>query len=152
MSELCIERLRIEEFERCSNIWDMAKNVKLAETFYHQLAFNNRVTYICKLDGEFIAEASVVFDMTDPDYTVPGRRVYFSRFLVKEEYRGQGIGTRLAEYVIAQCRVVGLREISVGVDLENFGALKLYYRLGFNRLLFVGEDGNGRLVKLMKVL
>lgn len=152
MSEVCIERLGLEEFERCANIWDMEKNARLARTFYEQLAANHRVTYIYKLDGEFIAEASVVFNMGDPDYTVPGRRVYFSRFLVKKGCRGRGIGTRLAEYVMEQCQGMGFQEMSVGVNLDNFGALKLYHRLGFDRILFVGEDEDGRFVKLLKVL
>ena len=104
------------------------------------------------LHGEFIAEASLVRNMGDPQYTQEGKRIYFSRILVKDEFRGKGIGTELAEYVFSQARSMGYTEISVGVDYDNWDALRLYHRLGFTQLLFMGEDEQGKYMKLLKYI
>ena len=34
-----------------------------------------------------------MIDMNDFDYTIAGKRIYLSRFLVKKEMRNKGIGT-----------------------------------------------------------
>lgn len=45
---------------------------------------------------------------------------------------------------------MGYLELSVGVDLDNLPALKLYVEEGFDRIHFVGEDAGGRNVKLLR--
>lgn len=50
--------------------------------------------------------------------------------------RGQGVGTRLMEHLIAQARADGYRGLSLSVDPRN-PALRLYERLGFT---YVGTD------------
>jgi len=47
------------------------------------------------------------------------------------EYRGQGIGTRLLEYVIQQARAEGVLRITLLTDLKNDNAQDLYRKLGF---------------------
>jgi len=50
---------------------------------------------------------------------------------VQPEYRGQGIGTRLLEYVIQQARAEGVLRITLLTDLQNDNAQDLYRKLGF---------------------
>jgi hypothetical protein len=45
---------------------------------------------------------------------------------------------------------MGYSEMSIGVDLDNYPALKLYADSGFNRILFIGEDKQGKYAKLLK--
>ncbi len=40
--------------------------------------------------------------------------------------------------------------MSIGVDLNNYPALKLYIACGFDRIIYIGEDESGRYVKLLK--
>ena len=145
-----IIRLELADFEKCGNIWDLQKHRELAEQFRREIHDGIRLTYIYQIDGEFIGEISLVTDTEDPDYTVSGQRIYLSRLIIKEGYRRQGIGRRLTDHAIQTAAELGYSEISVGVDLDNYPALKLYHEKGFDTILYIGEDEWGKYVKLMK--
>ena len=138
------------EFEKCGNIWNMKQQEALAKQFYGKLISGSRVTYVCKQDDEFIGEISLVFDTNDSDYTMDGRRIYVSHLIVKPEKRRNGIGKRLVEYATDKAKEMGYSEMSIGVDLDNYPALKLYADSGFDKILFIGEDQQGKYVKLLK--
>ena len=145
-----IELLQIEEFDKCGNIRNMEKQSELAEKFLCELKSGNRITYVCKDNDDFIAEISLVQDMSDSDYTIPNQRVYVSRLIVKPEYRRQGIGKMLVDFITDKAKELGYNEMSIGVDLDNFPALKLYTDCGFNKIIFIGEDEQGKYLKLLK--
>lgn len=138
------------EFEKCGNIWNMKRQEKLAKQFYGELISGNRITYVYNEDDEFIGEISLVFDTNDLDYTMDGRRIYVSHLIVKPEKRRNGIGKRLVEYATDKAKEMGCSEMSIGVDLDNYSALKLYADSGFDKILFIGEDHQGKYVKLLK--
>lgn len=138
------------EFEKCGNIWNMKQQEKLANQFYGELISGNRVTYVCKQDNEFIGEISLVFDTNDSDYTIDKRRVYVSHLIVKPEKRRNGLGKRLVEYATDKAKEMGYSEMSIGVDLDNYPALKLYADSRFDKILLIGEDHQGKYVKLLK--
>jgi ribosomal protein S18 acetylase RimI-like enzyme len=138
------------EFDKCGNIWNMKQQEKLAKQFYSELISGNRITYVYKQDDEFIGEISLVFNMNDSDYTIDKQRIYVSRLIVKPEERRNGIGKKLVEYATDKAKEMGYSEMSIGVDLDNYPALKLYADSGFNKILFIGEDKQGKYVKLLK--
>lgn len=138
------------EFEKCGNIWNIKQQEKLAKQFYSELISGNRITYVYKQGDEFIGEISLVFDMNDSDYTIDKQRIYVSRLIVKPEERRNGIGKSLVEYATDKAKGMGYSEMSIGVDLDNYPALKLYADSGFNKILFIGEDKQGKYVKLLK--
>ena len=90
--------------------------------------------------------------MNDPDYTIPNRRVYVSRLIVKNEYRRQGIGRKLVDFITEKARSQGFAEMAIGVDLDNYPALKLYIEAGFDKVIYIGEDEQGKYVKLLKTI
>ena len=147
-----IIQLKPENYQRCSNIWDMGKKPEMAKRFYDELVSGNRIIYVYAIDDEYLGEGSIVFEKNDPDYSIPGQRVYFSRLVVKEEYRNQGIGSILIDYIVDKAMEFGYSEISVGVDKKNEGALRLYQRKGFNEIIYDGEDEYGPYYKLLKRL
>ena len=147
-----IELLKIEDFPKCGNIWDMKKRKDLAEKFLGELESGNRITYVCKDGGEFIGEISLVKEMNDPDYTIPNRRIYVSRLIVKKDRRREGIGKKLVAFAAEKAKELGCKEMSIGVDLENYPALKLYVDSGFDKVVFIGEDEQGKYVKLIKTI
>jgi ribosomal protein S18 acetylase RimI-like enzyme len=104
------------------------------------------------VNGEYLGEASLVFDKNDPDYVIPNKRIYFSRLIVKSECRGQGIGGVLIDHLVAYAKELGYEEMSLGVDIVNIGARWLYEKKGFTNTVFVGEDKAGKYVKLVKKL
>ena len=139
-----IRQLSLEEFPKCGNIWNMEKHAELAERFLSELRSGSRLTWVYERDGAFLGEISLVLEQNDPDYTIPGRRVYVSRLIVKPEERRKGIGKALTEYVITKAAEMGYSELSIGVDIDNYPALRLYWQAGFRELLFVGEDADGK--------
>ena len=148
--EIC--KLDINDFEKCANIWKMDSDRELAQKFLKELKSGNRITYIYKKDGMFVGEVSLVFDEGDSDYTVKNQRIYVSSLVVKKTLRRNGIGRKLMEYAIELAKNMNYKEMSIGVDLDNFPALKLYADLGFDKIIYVGEDNHGKYVKLIKEL
>lgn len=151
MHPYTIEKLDIRDYEKCNNIWNMA-SFPLTEQFRQEIIGGNRVVFIYKINGEFIGEIAYVLDNGDPDYTIPGRRVYLSRLIVKKEYRNRGIGGVLIDHILGEIRALGYKEASIGVDKDNLPALHLYQKKGFTTVLFDGEDEDGAFYKLLKVL
>ena len=141
-----------EDFPKCGNIWNMERHREQAAEWLAQLRAGNRMTWVYETDGQFVGEISLVHTHPDPDYTVPGRRAYLSRLVVKPEYRRRGIGRLLVRFAAEKARELGYKELSIGVDLDNYPALRLYAEEGFDRLLRVDKDGQGEYVKLLKTL
>ena len=150
--KMSIELLKIENYSKCNNIWNMKKQSKLAEKFLDELKSGNRVTYIYKDGDELIGEISIVKEMNDSDYTIPNQRVYVSRLIVKKEYRRKGIGKMLVDFITGKAKELGYTEMSIGVDLDNYPALKLYIDSSFDKVIFIGEDEQGKYVKLLKTI
>ena len=148
--EIC--KLNVADFEKCSNIWNMEQHKELAMRFLSELKSGNRVTYVYKEDGEYLGEISVVSDADDSDYTIPGKRLYVSRLVVKKPRRRSGIGRHLIEFIISEAEKMNYKELSIGVNLDNYPALRLYAEQGFDKIIFVGEDDDGKYVKLVKEL
>ncbi len=147
-----IKTLAVEDFPRCAELWNLKKQRTLADRFYSNLQRGNRMTWVCEDEGALLGEISLVFNMEESDYTIAGKRAYVSHLIVKKSCRRQGIGRSLVEHVIEQAKQMGLQELTIGVDLDNFAALCLYTKAGFDRVLAVCEDKDGRYVKLMKPL
>ena len=145
-----IERLNVDNYRKCSNIWDMERQKNLAIQFYNELLSGNRITFIYVKNNAYIGEGSIVFDKNDPDYTIKGKRIYFSRLIVKKEYRHQGIGSIIVDFLIDYVKKLGYREISIGVDMENHPARNLYAKKGFNQVIYQGTDEQGEYQKLLK--
>lgn len=144
-----ILKLEIENYKKCSAVWDMEKDSQLAERFYNELLSGNRITYVYAVDDEYAAEISLVYDMNDSDYTIPDKRAYVSRLIVKPEYRRKGIGKTLVDFIKRTAAEQGFSELSIGVDIDNYPALKLYVEAGFEKIIYIGQDEQGRYVKLL---
>lgn len=147
-----IEKLKLKDYNKCCNIWDTNEKPKLAKMFYDELVSGNRVTFIYLENNDFIGEGSLVFKNPDSDYTIPGKRIYLSRMIVKGEYRNRGIGGIIVDFLIDYAQALGFEEIALGVDIDNMNARHLYEKKGFTDVLYVGEDIYGKYVKLLKKL
>ena len=147
-----IKQLQPSDFSKCAALWNMKKQPALAEHFYSDLCSGNRITWIYERDGALCGEISLVFDMKDEDYTIPQRRAYVSHLVVKKDCRRQGIGKKLLAYLTEQAKLLALKELTIGVDLDNYPALKLYTVAGFDRVLLIDEDKQGQYLQLMKTL
>ena len=147
--QITIDPLVPEDYHKCSNIWNM-KSQPLADKWLDEIKSGNRLVFIYKINGEFIGEGALVTDAGDPDYTIPDKRIYVSRMIVKKEYRNRGIGSEILEFLIAKAKEMGYSEMTIGVDKDNVNALHLYKKYGFTQVLFDGADEDGEYFKLMK--
>ena len=152
MEQGSIIRLEPGDAEKCRPLWGFDKGGNYAQLFYQQLAKGERLAFVYLVGEEVIGEVDLVFEKDDPDYTVVGKRVYLSRLMVKEPFRRQGIAAALRNHLFKAAKGLGFSELSLGVNLDNYAALCLYHRLGFDTILFVGEDRNGQYMKLLKQL
>lgn len=148
-ASIVIERLDVKDYNKCSNIWNM-KTQPLADTWRKEIETGNRIVFIYKINDEFIGEGALVLDTGDSDYTIPEKRVYVSRMIVKKEYQNRGIGSEILTFLIAKAKEMGFSEMTIGVDKDNVNALHLYRKFGFTEVLFDGADENGEYFKLMK--
>jgi ribosomal-protein-alanine N-acetyltransferase len=57
--------------------------------------------------------------------------IHINNVAMRPPFRGQGIGTRLLEHVLAEGRRLGARRATLEVRASNEGARRLYERLGF---------------------
>lgn len=130
----------------------MANNPHRTKKWYDELVSGNRITFVYTENDEFIGEGSLVIMNDDPDYTIPNKRIYLSRMIVKFEYRNRGIGRIIIDYLIDYAKGLGYEEISLGVDINNLNARHLYEKKGFTNVIFEGEDEYGEYVKLLRRL
>ena len=147
----CVVRLALQDFARCANIWDVAGQPELVARLVSELAAGDRITLVYARDGAYLGEGSVVLRHDDPDYTIPGRRVYLSRLVVKRECRNQGIGGTILDALIAYADAAGYDEMVVAVDVDNHVARHLYEKKGFTTVLRHARDAQGEYVKLLRM-
>lgn len=143
-----IEKIGAEEFCKCANIWNM-EQCPFTDEFYQQIRSGNRLSFVYKIDGEFIGQGDLVPEKEG--YTIPKKRVYLSRLIVKKEYRNKGIGSILTDFLIDKAKELGYREICLGVDCDNKNALHLYRKKGFE-IYAEGKDEYGKFYKMLKKL
>lgn len=148
-ASVSIDPLALGDYHKCANIWNM-QSQPLAEKWREEIAAGNRLVYVYKINGKFIAEGALVLDAGDPDYTIPHKRVYVSRMIVKKEYRNRGIGDEMLAFLTRKAKDMGFDEMTLGVDKDNLAALHLYKKHGFTEVLFDGADDNGEYYKLLK--
>ena len=144
-----IRELKMDEYEKCKEIREMASPPQ-SEDFFEDFTSGNRMIYVYELDGKFIGEGALVYKNSDPDYTISNQRIYMSRLIVNENYRNQGIGGQIIDFLIKKAKLLWFTEIAIGVDKDNTTACHLYKKKGFTTILFEGEDEGGEYFKLMK--
>ncbi|MCM1285248.1 MAG: GNAT family N-acetyltransferase [Acetobacter sp.] len=151
MYEYEIAKLNVEEYSKCNNIWDM-KKCPYTNYFKNQIISGDRIVYIYKINNEFIGEGALVVNIDDSDYFIPNKRIYLSRMIVKKEYRNQGIGSKLIDFLSNTAKEMGYSEIAIGVDKNNTVALNLYQKKGFTTIVREDKDEHGEFYKLLKEL
>ena len=76
---------------------------------------------------------------------------------VGKEFKNRGVGTALIDALEASAISLHLKEVNLEVSVDNVDAIRLYERLGYQRLPKpvtdcwdeLDEDGNGRTVKAL---
>ena len=149
MKSLEIKKIGLNDYPKCGAIWNMSAS-PYTQVFTQQIKTGVREVFVLTMDGEYLAECDLVYD--NPDYgTVPGRRLYLSRLIVKKEERGKGYGRAISQHVLAFAKMKGFQEIALGVNCDNTAAVGLYKSLGCT-IYEEAEDADGKFYKMEKTL
>ena len=84
--------------------------------------------YVAKDGSRVVAMASMLFTVSTAE---GGKAALFEDLVVSPDYRKQGIGAKLLEYVIGQARAEGVLRLTLLTDMQNERAQVLYRKLGF---------------------
>jgi GNAT superfamily N-acetyltransferase len=84
--------------------------------------------FVARDGRQVVAMASLLYTVSTAE---GGRAALFEDLVVRPDYRKQGIGARLLEYVISQARAEGLLRLTLLTDMQNESAQVLYRKLGF---------------------
>ena len=149
MKPYAIQQIGLEDYPKCSAIWNM-QTCPYTQLFIDQIKAGNRDVFILTVDGAYIAACDLVYD--NPEYgTIPGRRLYFSRLIVKKGERGNGYGEALSRALLDIAKEKGYSEIALGVDRDNTAAVRLYQKLGFT-VYEEAEDTDGKFYRMERLL
>jgi len=84
--------------------------------------------FVARDGRQVVAMASLLYTVSTAE---GGKAALFEDLVVRPDYRNQGIGARLLEYVITQARAEGLLRLTLLTDMQNESAQVLYRKLGF---------------------
>ena len=84
--------------------------------------------FVARDGRQVVAMASLLYTVSTAE---GGKAALFEDLVVRPDYRKQGIGAKLLEYVITQARAEGLLRLTLLTDMQNESAQVLYRKLGF---------------------
>jgi GNAT superfamily N-acetyltransferase len=84
--------------------------------------------FVAKDGAKVVAMASLLYTVSTAE---GGRAALFEDLVVRTDYRKQGIGAKLLEFVIGEARREGVLRLTLLTDMQNEQAQALYRRLGF---------------------
>lgn len=130
---MLIRKATGEEMLRLWGYQDPASASYTAKFYYHNISSGNAVFWTLDNDGDLIGELYVFLNLEDKDFADGETTAYLCAFRVKEEYRGQGLGSRLLNAALADLKEAGFRTATIGVGSDKPQNIQLYRRFGFTR-------------------
>jgi len=106
---------------------DSARRLNMAA--YRRLLANKNLVFLAARDGDHMIGMGSLVLMEIP----VAFRTRMEDLVVDEAYRGQGIGTRLSEAIVALAKKKGGISIDFTSSPERGSANKLYERMGFEK-------------------
>lgn len=108
---------------------------KAAETIYPRGYFEKLVVaeqiLIAEQDGKVVGHLTFDYRHVDSDKFRKRDVIFVDDLAVKEEYRGQGIGTGLLNAVKKKVQEENLDGLELQVNARNIAAKKMYEKYGF---------------------
>ena len=90
--------------------------------------------FVATDDGQLVGTVQLVFSQDDllTEFADGAESAYVQALEVNPEYRRQGIGKRLMEYLEAAARATNFKRLTLMVELDNGAAIGLYQALGYS--------------------
>ena len=135
MADLILRAMSATELSALTALFDyndvpamIAENTRLIESGAFSI-------YLLFEDDDLIGELHVTWRSDDPSFAVAGQRAYLSAYRILEERQNRGYGQFLLRGVIDAVEARGYREITIGVEDDNFRAKHLYEKFGFTEFV-----------------
>ena len=129
-----IVELTLNDLPKCSAFWGYP-NSRL-EGF---LSNGTRRVFAYKSGDEYIGGCALIINKSD-------QHGHFSDFSVREDLRGNGVGSRILEFAINLFEKENIKTVRLHVNIDNTSAMRLYLKFGF--MLF--EDMPPDKIAMMK--
>ena len=142
--DLTIERMKIDDYDEIHQIWTNSNGVTLRavddskEGIDSFLKRNPNNSFICRINGKVIGGILSGHD---------GRKGFIYHTVVKENYRGRGIGKRLVQKTIRSLEEENITKIGVLVNSDNLSGNEFWKSFGFEYF----DDLNYRILPLNKL-
>lgn len=86
--------------------------------------------------GTLLGYCTVYFDACFPERPAPqpGRVAILSQLYCAQQATGRGVGAKLMEWALGECRTRDREAVQLSVYSENFAAQRFYHRFGFAKV------------------
>ncbi|MGB3533365.1 MAG: GNAT family N-acetyltransferase [Microcoleaceae cyanobacterium] len=84
--------------------------------------------YLIDVNQETIGYFAVMFSFS---LEYHGQNAMLDELYIREQYRRQGIGKKVIQFVVDLCRTKGIKALHLEVDRQNTKAQSLYRQFGF---------------------
>ena len=101
------------------------------EFYRKQLAEQLDYVFVVEKGGVIQGYAMVYVDVRDDCIHIARKRCYVDQFAVKEEFRRQGVGNKLMQFIREYALQNDCTVIELGVWYENYDAVDFYGKNGF---------------------
>lgn len=118
-----IRRIQRSELQNCFSFWDFENDSEKRKRIECEIDNKVRAMYAYILNGKYVAGMSLC--------PVDNKTIYLSYLVVNEEYRNQGIGTKMINHARQISKNEGYSYVILKVDNDNTKAERLYKELGF---------------------
>ena len=129
---MLIRKASGEEMLKLWDYPDVNASSPTARFFYRNIASGNADFWTLEHDGELIGELYAFRNIEeDHDFADGNTVAYLCAFRIRKDYRGQGLGSKLMQTVLADLKSAGFQHVTIGVGPDEEQNVRLYHRLGF---------------------
>ncbi|XMB73214.1 GNAT family N-acetyltransferase [Mycoplasmatota bacterium WC30] len=134
-------KIRVAKIQEFKKLWQYS-NSPTYNYFINQLNRNNVEFWTIELSDSLIGELYVFWDSEDKDEANGIDRAYLCAFRIEKSHQGHGFGKKLMSAVLERVKSQGYKEVTIGIDNNNFAKLKtMYEKMGFiNQIKFTNVD------------
>ncbi len=128
LQDLIVEKMRVDDYEEIHKIWSNSNGVTLRaiddsrEGIGRFLKRNPNNSLICRLNKKIIGGILCGHD---------GRKGFIYHTVVKDKYRGSGVGKKLVEDAIKSLKDEHITKIGVLINSDNPSGNDFWESLGF---------------------
>ncbi|MGF7059695.1 GNAT family N-acetyltransferase [Brassicibacter mesophilus] len=137
MKEVVEIHVRIATVEEMKKLWEYSDSPTY-KYFVNGITSGNIEFWAVESikEKKLIGELYIFWNSEDADEADGVNRAYLCAFRIEEQFRGQGLASKLMKAALGRLKEKGFYEVTIGIDNENHEKLKsMYNSWGFNELI-----------------